>query len=295
MPSPSIEGMPKRLRFSVTSHVKPKAPWQSQVRLDVVKRGALPLVTMPMRFANLVFALVLVCGSAQAAPEPSFEPNSVQTVDFNSPQRAYLEVPGPLAIYAEASLAGDPTVHAAAVQKLAKTLEEVIEALPQHARGQMRSIKYYLMGGLRSPQGGLKGGMRYVAVGSRNPLWDSRWQGGIVVYSADNLMAMSAAQTQRALAHEMAHAWHLTRWSSREPGIYGPWEAAANRGLYKNIKDYKGRTVESAYAVKNQAEYFAELSAAYFVGLHYEPFDRKGLKTYDPAGYRMVEQFWAPL
>jgi hypothetical protein len=247
-----------------------------------------------MCLAYFVFALVLACGYAQAAPEPSFEPNSVQTVDFNSPQRAYVEVPGSLEIYAEASLAGDPTVHVAAVRKLAKIVGEVIAALPPHARDQMRSIKYYLMWGLRSPQGGLKGGMRYVAVGSRNPLWDSRWHGGIVVYSADNLMAMSAAQAQRALAHEMAHARHLTRWSSREPGIYGPWEAAADRGLYKNVKDYKNRTIESAYAVKNQAEYFAELSACYFVGLHYEPFDRNGLRTYDPAGYRMVEKFWAP-
>ncbi len=247
-----------------------------------------------MRFVCFAFSFVLTCASAQAAPEPSFEPNSVQTVDFNSPQRAYVKVPGSLEIFAEASLAGDPKVHTAAVQKMALTLEEVIATLPPHARDQMRSTKYFLMWGLRSPQGGLKGGMRYVAVGSRNPLWDSRWQGGIVVYSADNLLAMSAPQTRRALAHEMAHAWHLTRWPSREPGIYGPWEAAANRGLYKNIKDYKGRTVESAYAVKNQAEYFAELSAAYFVGIHYEPFDRNGLRTYDPAGYRMVELFWAP-
>jgi hypothetical protein len=247
-----------------------------------------------MRLASLAVALVLACGPVQAAPEPSFQPNSVQTIDFSSPQRAYVKAPGPLEIYAEASLSGDPKVHAAAVEKLTKMLEEVIAALPPHARGQMRSIKYYLMWGLRSPHGGLKGGMRYVGVGSRNPLWDSRWQGGIVVYSADNLMAMSAAQARRALAHEMAHARHLTQWHSRDPGIYGPWEAAADRGLYKNIKDYKGRTIESAYAIKNQAEYFAELSAAYFVGLHYEPFDRNGLRTYDPAGYRMVEQFWAP-
>lgn len=248
-----------------------------------------------MRLACFVFALAQSCAFAQAAPEPSFEPNSVQTVDFNAPQRAYTVAPGPLEIYAEASLASDAKVHAAAVQKLAEVLEEVIAELPPHARGQMRSIKYFLMWGLRSPQGGLKGGMRYVGVGSRNPLWDSRWQGGIVIYSADNLMAMSVPQTRRALAHEMAHARHLTRWSGKEPGIYGPWEAAARQGLYRNIKDYKGRTVESAYAIKNQAEYFAELSAAYFVGIQHEPFDRKGLKMYDPAGYRMVEQFWGPL
>lgn len=251
--------------------------------------------TLPMRLATVAAAFLIACAGAQAAPQPSFEPNSVQTVDFASPQRAYTRLAGPLEIYVEAALASDAKAHAAATRKLPEELEAVIAALPPHARGHMRALKYFLMWGPRSPQGGLKGGLRYVGAGSRNPLWDSRWERGIVVYSADNLVAMTSAQTRRALAHEMAHSWHLTQWPSREPGIYSAWEAAAARGLYQNIKDDKGRDVASAYAVKNQAEYFAELSAAYFVGLHYEPFDRNRLRTYDPAGYRMVEKFWAPL
>ena len=248
-----------------------------------------------MRFVAIITSAFLAAASAQAAPEPSFEPNSVQTVDFNSPQRPYVRIWGSWEIYVEASMAADPKVNAAAIRKLTDSLEEVVAALPSHARSQMRSIKYFLMWGTRSPEGGLKGGMRYVAVGSRNPLWDSRWQGGIVIYSADNLMAMSDPQSKRSLAHEMAHAFYMTRWHSRDPLIYRPWEAAATKGLYKNVLDYKGRTIASAYAVKNQLEYFAELSAAYFVGLHYMPFTRDGLKDYDPAGYRMVETLWSPL
>ena len=246
-----------------------------------------------IRFAAL--ALVLAATSAQAAPEPSFEPNSIQTVNFNSPRRAYIKAPGPLEIYVEGAMKDDPKVYPAVIQKLTESLEEVFAALPAHSRTQMRTTQYFLMFGTRSPAGGLKGGMRFVTAGSRNELHDSRWQGGIVIYSADNLMAMTIPQVKRALAHEMAHAWQLTHWHSRHPPIYGAWEAAATKGLYKNVLDYKGRVIASAYAGKNQLEYFAELSAAYFVGLHYEPFTREGLKTYDPAGYRMVEMLWAPL
>jgi hypothetical protein len=90
----------------------------------------------------------------------------------------------------------------------------------------------------------------------------------------------------------MAHAWHLVNRKPKDPAILGPWEAAVARGLYRNVQDYKGRSIASAYAAQNQLEYFAELSATYFVGINYTPFDRKGLKAYDPTGYEMVEALW---
>ncbi len=36
----------------------------------------------------------------------------------------------------------------------------------------------------------------------------------------------------------------------------------------------------------------AELSAIYFVGGNYYPYDRAQLKKYDPVGYKMVEDLW---
>ena len=46
------------------------------------------------------------------------------------------------------------------------------------------------------------------------------------------------------------------------------------------------------YAAQNHLEYFAELTAMYFVGANYFPRDRAGLKAYDPAGYALVETLW---
>jgi hypothetical protein len=64
-------------------------------------------------------------------------------------------------------------------------------------------------------------------------------------------------------------------------------------GLYKDVMDNKSRVIASAYAIKNPLEYFAELSAASFVGINYHPFDKKGLERYDPTGHRMIEQPWS--
>lgn len=67
---------------------------------------------------------------------------------------------------------------------------------------------------------------------------------------------------------------------------------AQDQKLYQNVRDTKGRILSMAYACRNQLEYFAELSAMYFVGGNYLPFDKQGLQSYDPIGYAMVEQAW---
>lgn len=250
---------------------------------------------MKNSISTLTVAVLFASGHAlaQTTPTPSFEPNSVQTVDFQNPPRAYLRHPGSSPIFYEEGLQkGDPALAAAALAKLSSELDAVFSALPAHTHRQLRAVPVYLMWGERSPLGGIKGGMRYVNPGSKNPLWDPRWQGGVVVYSADTLMR-DRLWTRKALTHEMAHAWSLSRLKSKDPIMYVPWENAARQGLYSQVKDYAGRTVPSAYAGKNQLEYFAELSAAYFVGLNYHPFDRQGLMRHDPAGYRMVESVWA--
>jgi hypothetical protein len=53
-----------------------------------------------------------------------------------------------------------------------------------------------------------------------------------------------------------------------------------------------GKTLESAYALVNQLEYFAELSCMYFAKCNYEPSTRRELKDYDPVGYAMIRKLW---
>jgi len=239
-----------------------------------------------MRFLLLLVSLLL---GLPVAAEPT---EGKSTVDFSDTRRAYTRLPGEFDIQYEAGMAADKKLTEASTRKLTATLQEIIAALPAHTRAEFRGTTYYLMWGARSPFGGLKSGMRYVTRGSRNSLHDPRWQGAIVIYSAENFTYLDAVWSKKALAHEMAHAWHLLHWKPKDPAIFGPWDTAVAHGLYRDVQDYKGQTIADAYARHNQLEYFAELSAAYFVGINYMPFDRKGLKAYDPTGYHMVETLW---
>ena len=88
-------------------------------------------------------------------------------------------------------------------------------------------------------------------------------------------------------------AQQLEQWPEDQPDIYQAWKNAMKLGLYRKVKNDRGKTVKKAYAAVNQLEYFAELSCMYFVGCDYQPFDRKELQRYDPVGYAMIEKMWA--
>ncbi len=218
-----------------------------------------------------------------------------KTVDFSSPKREYLKENGEWTIYYEKSmLQGNPKLTKRSLQKLTNKLQDVKAALPSYSLDKLKQIKIFLMWGEASPQGGLKSGMRFVRKGESKSRkhYDTRWEYGIVIYSAENLMYLDSLWSKKALMHEFAHAWHILNWPEKHPQITKPWNNAKSQQLYKKVKDYKGRTKDKAYALTNQLEYFAELSAIYFVGGDYFPFNRSGLKDYDPNGFYMIEELW---
>jgi hypothetical protein len=245
----------------------------------------------------LILAATLAsAGHAQAAssatsPESRPEPR----VSFRVPPRQYQKVSSALSIYVERSLAeGDKALSANALRKLERSLHEIFALLPKEPGAKLKGIRFYLMWGERAPEGGHGSGMAYFRVGEPQnyPLLDPTWNHVIVVYSAENLMYLDSLWTKKALMHELAHAWHIYNWPERYAPINTAFLAARAGGLYLNVRDNKGKFIPKAYAITNQLEYFAEVSAMYFVGGNYFPFDRAGLARYDGAGERMVRRLW---
>ncbi len=233
------------------------------------------------------------CASLADPRRPLATNNGESEVNFRTPKRNYQRIPGEWKIFVEREMANSqPDLTNQATHKLQQTLSDIIGRLPAQASSMIRGLNYYLMWGEKSPQGGLRGGLRTVLYGGARslPLYDPAWDNAVVIYSAP--FFLSSAWTHKTLTHEIAHAWHLTHWPATNAPILASWRGAKDAGLYRNVIDYKGDNVASAYALNNQLEYFAELSAFYFVGGHYFPFDRAGLKRYDPAGYQMVETVW---
>jgi Mlc titration factor MtfA (ptsG expression regulator) len=88
------------------------------------------------------------------------------------------------------------------------------------------------------------------------------------------------------------HAQHLEHWPEDRADIYDTWERAMKAGLYKVVQKKDMKAHMPNYAAQNHLEYFAELTTMYFSGANYFPYNRAGLKKYDPAGYALVEKLW---
>lgn len=245
----------------------------------------------------ILAAMVASVGHAQvAASATSRESGAQSRVSFRVPPRQYQKVPGDLTIYVEHSLAeGDKALSTKALRKLQQNLKEIFAVLPKGPGMQLKRIPFYLMWGERAPEGGRDSGMAYIRIGEpRNYAYlDPTWNHVIVVYSAENLMYLDSLWTKKALTHELAHAWHVANWPDRYAPMNTAFLAAKASGLYLNVSDYKGKFIPKAYALTNPLEYFAEVSAIYFVGGNYFPFNRAGLTGYDGAGKRMVRRLWA--
>lgn len=250
-----------------------------------------------MRMLMLCFAIIIA--SPALAGDDADSKAAARAMkdgaDFRSPPRNYVTASGPFRIHVESSLIDrNPELGKRAVAKLRDTLSVVFEKLPEKSRSALATVNFHLMWGKGSPLGGRANGMSYIRKGEPKnyPHLDPRWEHSIVVFSADNLIHLDELWTRKALTHELAHAWHITHWPDKHPPIYDAWRGSQDKQLYRNVNDYKGKTLPMAYAGKNQLEYFAELSAIYFVGGNYHPFNRTGLRVYDPTGYAMIESLW---
>src|SRR5262249_32284797 len=93
------------------------------------------------------------------------------------------------------------------------------------------------------------------------------------------------------ILHELSHAVHDCFVQYSNPQVKAAYQQAMERKLYDEVEDQFGRKIRG-YAAANEREYFAELSCAYLDKLHYQPFTRDGLKTFDPNGYKLMEAVW---
>lgn len=231
-----------------------------------------------------------------AAPRRTAPAIKQTPVDFNHPPRDYAahELHG-WSVLVEKQLADEaPELANAALARLEEKLGQAAAALPAAALPDLLEVKIFLMYGSRATAGGRNSGLEYfraVAPEHRTGL-DPRMGSSIVVYSAENYAKLPELWALKALVHEFGHAQHLEHWPEDRADIYDAWDHAMKNGLYQVVRDEDQDAHVPNYAAQNHLEYFAELTAMYFVGGNYFPKNRAGLKAYDPAGYALVEKLW---
>jgi Mlc titration factor MtfA (ptsG expression regulator) len=93
------------------------------------------------------------------------------------------------------------------------------------------------------------------------------------------------------LLHELAHAYHFLTLGEKYEPLQTAYKQAMERKLYDSVEFVTGGK-KKAYATTNAAEYFAELSEAYFGKNDFAPFTRPELEKHDPVGFEMLKKAW---
>jgi len=113
---------------------------------------------------------------------------------------------------------------------------------------------------------------------------------GIEVSDASVFIESSKVQPG-AILHELAHAYHARLPDEERAEIEMVYRHAMERIGYRAVKRHDG-SITDAYARSNAAEYFAELTEAYFNRNDFYPFTRAELAAYDPDGERLIAKLW---
>jgi len=118
----------------------------------------------------------------------------------------------------------------------------------------------------------------------------------IEISNLQNFLAWSKQNQPFMILHEFSHAYHHQVVGFEDSRITDAFNNALSEKLYRNVKLHNGNeeysNTETAYALSNFKEYFAELSEAYFGRNDIFPFNKEELKDYDPLGYEMIESVW---
>ncbi|AMV22885.1 hypothetical protein VT84_00640 [Gemmata sp. SH-PL17] len=115
--------------------------------------------------------------------------------------------------------------------------------------------------------------------------------GGVEINNLKNFVDWSRRAQPWMVLHELAHAYHfLTLGDAYEP-LESAYKQAIERKLYESV-EYVGGGKKKAYATTNRAEYFAELSEAYFGKNDFAPYTRSELEKHDPVGFELMQKAW---
>lgn len=94
--------------------------------------------------------------------------------------------------------------------------------------------------------------------------------------------------------HELAHGFHDQVIGSDEPRVTAAWKKFRDSGKYKSVLHVSGKMRED-YGVTDKAEFFAEMTEAYFGSNDFYPFVAGELKQAEPEIFALLADIWGPL
>jgi hypothetical protein len=176
----------------------------------------------------------------------------------------------------------------AAFEELEKQLKKVCEVIPEKPLAQLKKVKFWIEWQAK------KNGAAEFHV-SKGWLKDNGYNpekvGCVEINNLKNFVEWSKKTQPWMMLHELAHAYHFLTLGEKYAPLEAAYKQAIERKLYDGVAFVHGGK-RKAYATTNAAEYFAELSEAYFGKNDFAPFTRDELAKHDPVGFELMKKVW---
>ena len=217
--------------------------------------------------------------TALLAPSWVFEPNEVYQLR---------EVRG-FVVLVHSSILKHPDDEKEALAELDSQLKRIREVVPEKPLAALKKIRIWIEWEAK------KNGAAEFHV---SPGWlkDNGYNPdkvrSVEINNTRNFVRWSRRDQPWMVLHELAHAYHFTVLGSRYEPLQAAYRQAKDRKLYDEVARAGRKDKVKAYAMTNPAEYFAELSEAYFGKNDFFPFTRDELKRHDPVGFELMQTAW---
>jgi hypothetical protein len=176
----------------------------------------------------------------------------------------------------------------AAFAELEAQLKKINDVVPEKPLSELKKIKFWIEWEVNK-----KGACEYHVslTWLKNHGYNPDKAQGVEINNSKNFGEWSRKTQPWMILHELAHSYHFTVLGENYEPLQDAYKQAMERKLYDSVEFINGGK-KKAYAATNPAEYFAELSEAYFGKNDFFPFTCEELEKHDPAGFAMMKKAW---
>jgi hypothetical protein len=232
-------------------------------------------------------AVIYIDDLGQFQPLPPAKPSYTPTADYKQSTVKGRHV------FLHPDVVSHPAEMKLALEELEIQLTNIQAVLPRDKLRALRGVRFWLEWDLRGPEQ-IHSGCAWFqssAVWLKQRGYNPDRAGDVLISNIKNFVAWSRQDQPWLVLHELAHAHHFLVLGGEHAGIAAAYAQAMERKLYDNVLHANG-THQKAYAATNAAEYYAELSEAFFGQNDFYPFTREQLEKYDPVGHKLMQDTW---
>jgi hypothetical protein len=226
----------------------------------------------------LLAALAFACVASASSPVPTYQTQTLEGWTVRIDDRLLTAANKPLTDKA--------------LELIAAQLKEVVRVVPAGPVAQLRKVKLWLSPPYpNAPQSGqYHAAEAWLIQQGRNPAMVKG-----IEFSNVFIFEQESKRMPVFVLHELSHAYY-DQVLGEHAGIKAAYARARASKSYDCVERWRGperpTTFESAYAMLDDWEYFAENSEALFGRNDFYPFTREDLGKHDPGMLALLQQVW---